>query len=117
MTDSATLDSNVRHRTAQLAKAFGEYDRLQQEKEDLAAAQGDIKKRIKDDLDISPAAFAAAYRLWRMEAVKRDSLLDQMRECFSALGIGEQSDFLAVIEQAGARVVPRPDAFGDAPGG
>ena len=98
MSESATTDLNSKHRREQLAAAFSEYDKLQQEKKELGAAQTDITKRLKEDLGISPAAFRNAYKLWQMDQPDRDAMFDAMRECFDALGIGEQASFLDALE-------------------
>lgn len=103
---------NARARRDMLAGAFAEYDRLQSDKKAIGEEQSDIKKRMKDALGISPAAFQNSYKLWRLEAGKRRSLVDQMRECCESLGIGETLDFILVLERE-KTAAPAADAFAE----
>lgn len=57
------------------------------------------QKRVKGDLDMKIADFNVAYRLYQLEQDDRNQLLETLRETFSALGIGEQLDFLPVAEE------------------
>lgn len=61
-----------------------------------------IETRIVADLGMKKGDFALAYKLHEMSHDERDVLLDTMRECFSALGAGEQLNWLDAAEGAPA---------------
>ena len=54
-----------------------------------------IETRIVADLGMKKGHFAAAYKLFQMDQGERDELQDTIRECFSALGLGEQLDWIS----------------------
>lgn len=66
----------------------------------------DIMKRVKDDLNMNAAQFKVAVKLAQMEQVERDEVADTIREVFEALGMGQQSNFIPVLET----VAPPPPA-------
>ena len=68
---------------------------LEAERATLTEQIGELmQKRVKGDLGMKIVDFNLAYRLYKLEGDDRDQCLDAIRECFTALGIGEQLDFL-----------------------
>lgn len=62
-----------------------------------------IETRIVAGLGMKKGDFALARKLVEIDQGERDSLQDTIRECFRALGIGEQSNWLdAYTEGEGA---------------
>lgn len=73
--------------------------------EQITEAKGKVK-----ELGIKMAEFNVALRLYELEREDRDEALDQLRECFDALKIGEQLDFLSAMPPVGGE----PAAAGNA---
>lgn len=69
-----------------------------------------LNTRVKGELGMKITDFRAAYRLYQLEDDGRDEMLDTLRECFDALGKGEQLDFLKVTERRQAREVAPAEA-------
>lgn len=59
-----------------------------------------IETRIVADLGMKKKHFAAAYKLYQLDQGVRDELQDTIRECFAALGIGMQVNWLDAADQA-----------------
>jgi len=67
-----------------------EINRLQAEKDSIGEQIREVKARVKGELDMKISDFNVALRLAKLENDDRDGMLDTIRECFLALGIGEQ---------------------------
>lgn len=106
VTNVATTGHNAKARAAQIKKAFKDMERLDGQIADLRADQTKIKDAIKNDLGMKKGDFMAAYRMAQMDADNRDALLDTCRECFDAMGLGDQLDF----EQVARRIEEREAA-------
>lgn len=72
---------------------------LQAQKDEITTRIRNLKnERIKGDLGMKVSDFNTAYRWYLLEQDDRDTLIDTMRECFEALGVGEQLSFVAAME-------------------
>lgn len=60
-----------------------------------------IETRVVADLGMKKQHFATAYKLYQLDQGERDSLQDTIRECFLALGVGEQLNWLDAAQAAG----------------
>lgn len=70
--------------------------------EERAAITADIneimQKEVKGDLEMKISDFKVALRYYKLDTPEdRESFLDTIRECFLALGVGEQGDFFSVL--------------------
>lgn len=74
----------------------GEISALQEDKRNLK------NEVIKGQLGMKVSDFNVAYRMYKLEQEHRDTMLDTMRECFQALGIGGQLNFLDAMAQEAA---------------
>lgn len=63
--------------------------------EEISAIKAEF---VKGQLGMKISDFNAARRIARLEREKRDPAVMAIRECFSALGIGEQVDWVAALE-------------------
>lgn len=81
----------------------GKIDELRQERSQL------LKDRVKQDLGMKLGDFAAAYRMYHMDAEKRDTLIDTMHENFEAMGLHEQLDWVKVQERMDALPAQEPN--------
>lgn len=68
-----------------------------------------MNSQVKGDLGMKIADFSVAFRLYQLERDDRDSLLDTIKECFQALGIGEQLDWLDAVAKDGPTLVAEPE--------
>lgn len=83
-----------------------ELDNLDAERKAIGAQMREIQqKRIKGDLGMKIADFAAARRLATLEDDDRSTYIDAVRETFAALGVGAQGSFFAAFEPP---PLPRP---------
>lgn len=69
-----------------------------------------INTRIKGDLDMKVADFAAVLRLTGLEDENRAKFLDTLRETFVAVGLGGQLNFLDAIETNAKAPASKEDA-------
>lgn len=99
--ETAALAANSAARAVtirEVCESVAEYDRqidgIKAERKAL------IETRIVAELNMKKAHFAAAYKLYNMDNDDRDELQDAIRECFSALGVGHQLNWLDAVEAA-----------------
>lgn len=52
---------------------------------------------IKGKLGFKIADFNVAFRLYELEHENRDTAVDTLRECFAALGVGDQLDWVSAV--------------------
>jgi hypothetical protein len=77
---------------------------LVSERNSISSEIREIKQsRIKGDLNMKLSDFNTALRLYQLEGDDRDELFHTLRECFQALGVGEQLDFLGALKEQRAR--------------
>jgi len=99
--DTASL--NVANRAEVIRQVCVDLAALDAERQSISANIRELKqKRIKGDLGMKIADFAVAYRLYQLEQDDRDTLFDTLRETFSALGVGEQLDWLKAADHDAA---------------
>lgn len=82
----------------EVCQTIEEYDR--QIEGIKAERKAVIETRIVADLGMKKQHFATAYKLYQLDQGERDSLQDTIRECFAALGVGEQLNWLDAAAQA-----------------
>lgn len=112
-TDEVSARSNSAARAEIIRSACREIADLEKDREAIGAQIREIKqKRIKGDLDMKLADFGAVYRLYGLEDDRRDQFMDTLRECFEALGVGGQLNFLDATKQ---RTEPAVKANGHQP--
>lgn len=73
---------------------------IKKARKDLNEEMGDIRQRLRD-AGIQTAAFDFAVRLKEMEQEARDNYLDGLQECYEAMALGGQINFVAVAEKTG----------------
>lgn len=96
---TASLNSEARAQTIrEVCETIAEYDR--QIDGIKAERKAVIETRIVADLGMKTKHFTAAYKLYQLGQDERDELQDAIRECFSALGIGQQLNWLDVAAAA-----------------
>lgn len=95
--EDATRLSNSAERAKIIREVAGEVIRLKGEKAAIQEQITEAKGRIKS-LDIKMSDFNAALRYFELEVEDRDPALDSLRECFKALGVGAQLNFLDALE-------------------
>lgn len=104
--NSAWRAEEIRKTAKSILGIKAEIKKLNEEKAEI------LQKVVKGDLGMKIADFNAALRWYALEKPEdRDAYLDTMRECFLALGVGEQSDFFAVMDgsEHGAGGEDEPD--------
>lgn len=114
------VDPQKEQRAEAIRETCAELQRLLDERAAITEQMKSLRNtRIKGDLGMKISDFNVAFRLYQLEHEDRDSLLDTLRECFSALGVGDQLNWLdAVAEQPRLAEAPEPeaaDAGGDLP--
>ncbi len=77
-------------------ETIGEFDR--QIAGIKAERKAIIETRIVADLGMKKGHFATAYKLYQLDQGVRDELQDAISECFAALGIGMQVNWLDAAE-------------------
>lgn len=88
--DAPPEEHRASNRAELIRKSVAEIAALQAEKATLNEQIAEIKGRVKSELGMKMADFSIAIRLHQLEHEDRDSAIDTIRECFEALGIGEQ---------------------------
>ena len=116
--DDGKANTTAGHNSAARAETIRDVCRelaaLDTQSTEINAARSKLlQTRVKGDLGMSIANFKAAYRLHGLEDDARDEYIDAIRETFAALGVGEQSDWLA---QGFPKTAPGPAAPDDPAG-
>ena len=81
-------------------ETIGEYER--QIKGIKAEIKAVVETRIVAGLGMKKRDFALARKLIEFDQGERDTLFDTVRECFSALGVGEQLNWVDAAERDAA---------------
>lgn len=93
--DHGKIGHNAKARAEIIRQTMVELDDLEAQRKSIGE---DIRKlkatKIKGDLGMKIGDFNIAYRLYQLESKDRDRLLDSVRECFDALEIGHQVDWV-----------------------
>lgn len=98
-----TEEYRASNRAATIREACETIGELERQVAGLKAEIKVVKEtRIKAELNMKVADFNLAYKLYQMEQGERDGLQDVIRECFAALGIGEQLNWVVAAETADA---------------
>jgi len=101
--NTANLDNDAGARAEVIRQAINEIGKLEARRKAISEQIREIKQvRVKGELDMKISDFNIAYRLQGLEGNDRDKMLDTCRECFDALGLGEQLDWVQVSERARA---------------
>ena len=99
--DSSPPAANSEARAQIIREAIRDIASLEAERKSISEQIRSIKQtRIKGDLGMKIADFQAAYRLYCLEDESRNTFFDAMRETFSALGVGEQLNWLDAADAA-----------------
>lgn len=102
MDDAAPPESghNSAERAETIRDACQEIDEFERQIDGLKAEiKAIIETRIVAGLGIKKRDFALARKLHKLDHDERDGLFDSLRECFAALGIGEQLNWLDAEQQ------------------
>lgn len=96
---SVPMNSEARHETIrEVCESVAEFDRqidgIKAERKAL------IETRIVAELGMKAKHFTAAYKLYQLDQDERDEMQDAIRECFAALGVGQQLNWLDATEAA-----------------
>lgn len=90
----------VSNRAQTIREACVELDEFDRQIAGLKAeVKAIIETRIVAGLGMKKADFALARKLYALDQQDRDDTLDAIRECFAALGLGEQVNFMDVMER------------------
>lgn len=94
----ATEGHNAAARASTIREACETIAELDRQIEGIKAERkAVIETRIVADLGMKKGHFATAYKLYQMDHGDRDELQDTIRECFSALGVGQQLNWLDAV--------------------
>lgn len=63
---------------------------------------------IKGDLSMNASDFKIAMRIYKLEGDDRDKCFDTLRECFNALSLGKQLDWLDALDGSGSAAEKEP---------
>ena len=101
-----TAGHEVGNRRAIIQGICREIDQIDGEIATLRQQKAEVKSRIKGELGMKVSDFNVALRLYKLEGEDRDAMLDTVRECFDALGVGDQLDWVAAAERQAERTAP-----------
>ena len=100
--DTPRINHNAKARKEIIRNCAKELDRIEGEIKELQAEAATIRnEKIKGELGMKLADFAAIRRVYKLEGDDRATALDTMREVFEALCPGEQLDWVDA-QQKGA---------------
>jgi len=98
--DAPGISHNSGDRKVLIQSAYQALERFENELAEIREARKAFKDEvIKGKLGMKVSDFQAGYRLYKLEGDERDQMLDTIRECFDALGAGEQLDWVAAAER------------------
>jgi predicted nuclease with TOPRIM domain len=103
MNDQSTVTAlhNQPDRAAAIQDVCRRLENLEGEISALQEDRRNLKNEVvKGKLGLKLSDFNVAYRLYKLEGDDRDTMLDTMRECFEALGVGGQLDWIKAAEAA-----------------
>lgn len=113
---SANKDHNTKERAKIIRECAGAIVQLKGEKAAIQEQITEVRGRVKS-LGIKAAEFNVALRFFELDAEDRNESLDGLRECFLALKLGEQLNFLDAIPDASegdtAARTPKPRRNGN----
>lgn len=105
---------NAASRAEVIRQACRDIAALEAERNSLSKDISDIKQtRIKAGLGMKISDFNIALRLHKLEGDDRSTCIDTVRECFKALGVGEQLDWVTATQQAADRLESEAGAGGE----
>lgn len=91
---------NTGARAETVREAITAIDHIERQISDLKAdIKAIIETQIVADLGIKKRDFALMRKLYAIDSGERDTLFDAIRECFDALGCGEQLDWLGALDR------------------
>ncbi len=94
----------VGNRDEVIRQACADIAALEAERKSIAEQIRAIKRqRVKGDLGMKVTDFNAALRLYSLEGEARDQFFDTLRETFSALGVGQQLDWVDAMSSEAPR--------------
>lgn len=108
---SANKDHNTKERAKIIREAVGAIVQLKGEKGAIQEQITEVRGRVKS-LGIKAAEFNVALRFFELDTEDRNESLDGLRECFLALKLGEQLNFLDAMPDAEP---PAAEAAAEAP--
>lgn len=95
-----TRGHNAKARAEIIRRACRDVTDLEEKIKTLGSEIRSIKQsRIKGDLGMKIADFNAALRLYRLEGDDRHRFFDTLRETFRALGVGDQLNFMDIMDK------------------
>jgi hypothetical protein len=94
VSNSAARATTIREVCQEIGELDRQIDGLKAERKMI------VDTRIVADLGMKKAHFATAYKLYQLDHDERDVLQDTIRECFAALGVGEQLNWLDAVQEA-----------------
>ena len=100
--ESANKEHNVKEINHTIKDADTRISRLEEERKALNADIQEIRMEVKGQ-GILLKDFDVARRYYRLEGDDRYEALDNLKLCFEALGMGDQSDMFPANENAGAK--------------
>lgn len=98
MSESPTKDHNVKARKGIIRDACRRIASLEEQRKAISQDIASIKQtHVKGDLGMKISDFNLAYRLYKLEGDDRNTCLDTLAECFDALEVGAQLNFLNAV--------------------
>jgi hypothetical protein len=92
-------ETNMSNRGEIIRGVYRGLANLEAERKRIGREISELKqKRVKGDLGMQIVDFNIGYRLYQLEHEDRDECLDTIRECFNALGVGEQVNWVSAME-------------------
>jgi len=100
MNEMVNGQHNLTARKEQIKDVCRKLQNLTDERDGINADIRELKNSvIKGDLGMKLSDFNIAFRFYQLETDDRTQLLDTIQECFEALGVGDQLDFVKAMEK------------------
>lgn len=116
MTESPTRDHNMKARAGLIIEACRRIINLEEQRKALSQDIAGVKNKIvKGDLGMKISDFNISLRVYRLEGDDRATLFDTLQECFAALKVGAQLNFLEAIGAPKTTVAPAAEAAAKPP--